>query len=282
VLQLGLIVTAFIGFTRKRYGLILGLAFFYISLLPSSRIIAEASTNQMPVLADRLLYLPSVGLSIALAFGLEWLSRRFSPQALVMTVLAITIIMTPVTWARNAEWASDVVLFESDYRKLKGKNVILMTLISAHIGEGSMKRAAEICDTHQDVLHKLTIVSTRCGFAYGHVGRYDDAEEAFFYGMKKGVSAVDAHFQLAIMYVHLNRKTDAEKHFELAVAAEDQVFMKHYRKASALIQLYPTYRPKLLEARDELEQAIELQPQHAVSRDALQALNERISIADRR
>jgi len=278
--QLGLIGLAIAGFVQKRNGLIIGLAFFYISILPSSRILSEAGIDKIPELADRLLYLPSVGLSIVLAFLLGWLLQKFKLRVVVTMVAIIPLIMTPITRARNAEWASDILLFESDYRKLKNKGEILITLVSAHVREGSMTRAVEICDTHPDAQKNQKILSTRCGIAYGHIGRYDDAEQAFFHAISKQQSAVDAHFQLAIMYVHLGRKANAENHFEQAVATEKQVFLKHYRKAMGLIQLHPDFRVKLLEARAELKQALELQPQHFESREELEKLDKKLAIPD--
>ena len=115
MLQLALVIMAIVGFRQKRYGLIAGLAFFYIAMLPASRIIGETGAN--PHLAERYIYLPSVGLAIVLAFGLKWLTQRFNLRTAIAPVLMALVILTPVTWARNAEWASDVLLYESDYRQ---------------------------------------------------------------------------------------------------------------------------------------------------------------------
>jgi tetratricopeptide (TPR) repeat protein len=281
-LQLVLLGVATAGFLQNRKGLLIGLAFFYLAILPSSRIIGESGHNQVPVLADRLLYLPSVGLSIILGFALAWLARRFEMRFLAAVIIALTLVLIPVTWARNAEWESDIRLFESDYLKLKNQRPILMPLVAAHVREGNMERGAEICDQHKDNFSSLPHFSTRCGFAYGHTGRYQDAEKAFLIAAGKKNSSHDAHFQLASMYLHLGRRSDAEHHFEQSWAGDLPEFQVHFRKAMALIQLYPNYRVKLLEARSEFEKALELQPQHYESRDQLEILNRKLAVTDRR
>jgi tetratricopeptide (TPR) repeat protein len=282
VLQLGLLGAAAVGYFQNRKGLLLGLAFFYLAILPSSRIIGESSINQTPVLADRLLYLPSVGLSIILAFALVWLAGRYKTRIWMAATVALTLVLIPVTWARNVEWESDIRLFESDYLKLKNQRPILMTLVSAHVREGQMERGAEICDQHTNTFRSMPRLTLSCGFAYGHVGRYQDAEAALLIGSKRKQSMHDAHFQLASMYLHLGRRSEAEHHFEQSWSGDLPEFQLHFRKAMALIQLYPNYRVKLLEAKSEFEKALELQPQHYESRDQLEILNRKLTVSNRR
>jgi len=175
VLQLVLLGLAIRGFIQKRYGLIAGLAFFYIAMLPASRIIA--SMGGIPHLAERYIYLPSVGLAIALAFGLKWLTQRFNLRTAMAAVFMALVILTPITWARNADWASDVLLFESDYRKGNRQRSVLHMLVSAHLKEKNYSRATEICDRHAAELKKPGQFNQRCGLAYGQLGRFDDAEQ---------------------------------------------------------------------------------------------------------
>ncbi len=83
--QLALLGFAFLRLVQKRPGLILSLAFFYLSILPSSRVLGEA--HVFPHLAERNLYMPSVGLTMALAFGLGWLAQKATLRTAVVPVL---------------------------------------------------------------------------------------------------------------------------------------------------------------------------------------------------
>ena len=271
VLQLALVIMAIVGFRQKRYGLIAGLAFFYIAVLPASRIIGTTGGN--PHLAERYIYLASVGLAIALAFGLKWLAQRFNLRTAIAPVLMALVILTPITWARNAEWASDVLLYESDYRQGNQRGEILYLLVGAHVREKNYSRATEICDKHAGEMKKMAQFSNRCGLAYGQIGRFDDAEHSFLLALKKQKLVASIHTNLASMYLHLGRRSDAQKHFELAVTTEEYPAGREYRKSYMLMKLYPSDRAKLLEAKTHLEHALQLQPQFVSAHQLLQQLN---------
>ncbi len=269
--QLALVIMAMVGFRQKRYGLIAGLAFFYIAMLPASRIIGTTGGN--PHLAERYIYLASVGLAIALAFGLKWLAQRFNLRTAMAPVLMALVILTPITWARNAEWASDVLLYESDYRQGNQQGEILYLLVGAHVREKNYSRATEICDRHADKMKSMEQFSNRCGLAYGQIGRFDDAEQSFLLAMKKQKILASIHTNLASMYLHLGRRSDAQKHFELAIATEKNPAGREYRKSYMLMKLYPSDRVRLLEAKTHLEHALQLQPQFVSARQLLQLLD---------
>ena len=81
------------------------------------------------------------------------------------------------------------------------------------------------------------------------------------------------HTNLASMYLHLGRRSDAQKHYELAVETESNPALIEYRKAYMLIKLHPSDRAKLLEAKSFLKQALQIQPQLVSARQSLEQLN---------
>ena len=272
--QLALLVAAIAGCFWKFPGPLAGMAFFYLAILPSSQILGSGVT--FGGMVDRILYLPSVGLAIILAATFSWLLRRFSPLATVVSVTLIALIMLQLSWARNAEWVNDVVLFESTYEKLNNKEIILQTLLAAYLKEKSFDRAVEVCDKHVEVLRRRESGGVHCGSAYGQVGRWSDGEKAFLLATRHRNSRVFAHFNLAMMYIHLGRRNEATQQFELAIAAEKWAFMREYFTALMLMKMHPGERTKLLEARAHLERALQLQPQHEPSRMELDELNARL------
>ena len=279
--QLALLGAGLLACIRKRPGLLAGMVFFYLAILPSSKMFGKVSLT--PGLADRVLYLPSVGLTIIIAIGLIALIRRLKLRYAVTAVAVVTLVLMPLTWARNADWIDDVTLYESDYSKLDDKRLMLSTLVAAHLRENNLDRAIEICDTHADGLRKGWPVGIHCGTAYGRTGRYSDAEQAYL----AVTNATDkrpkafARLNLAMLYLHLGRRSDAEKQFELGIAAQNQSFLGEYFSALQLLQLYPNDRTKLIEARNHLEKALELQPQHFESREELKSLNARLAPSKR-
>ncbi|MSQ97777.1 MAG: hypothetical protein EXR85_00540 [Xanthomonadales bacterium] len=275
--QVAVLAGAVMAYVRKHPLLLIGLAFFYLAILPSSGIIGAA--RAYPGLADRIMYLPAVGFVIILACGLRLLAQKFSLNAAVIATLVLTAILIPLTWARNADWDNDILLFETDYRKLQSKAPILATLLAAHLREHNYARAVELCDENRRAILGGHSAGVHCGSAYGQVGRFREAEQAYLSVASQSLGGVFADFNLAMMYIHLGRRKEAEEHIALAIAAEPKAFLRHYFKAVALIQMHPSDRDSLLAAQALLQQALELQPQHVESRKELELLNQRLSEA---
>jgi tetratricopeptide (TPR) repeat protein len=272
MLHLALLSAALYQFRRKRYGLFTGLAFFYIAMLPASRIIGDPDV--MPHLAERYLYFPSVGLAVVLAFGLRFLAQRFDVLLLASAVLAATILLTSITWARNEVWATEVKLFESEYSNGNYNRWILVWLTAAHIQDSNWRRVAEICDRHARERNLSAVISSHCGVGYGKLGRSDDAEAVFLAAISKKAGLAMAHVNLASFYLEQERWEDARKHFEMAVEAEKLPVSRAWRKGNMLVRLYPSDREKLLEAKALFEEALELQPSHGPARRWLAWVNQ--------
>jgi len=117
----------------------------------------------------------------------------------------------------------------------------------------------------------------RCGSAYMAAGRLDEAEQSFFLAMRKEQNATYAHYTLASMYVRMNRRHEAKVQFEQAINSAKNPFMKSFQTGLMLIELYPTDRNRMIEAKAHLERAAELQPQSAQVRQILDELNRALS-----
>lgn len=276
IVQLMLLAFAAFLALRKKPGLLIGLAFFYIAILPASRIVG--GLDVLPHVAERYLYMPSAGLAVALAFFLAWLARRVSPRVAALLVLVSAIALTPLTWARNEQWSSTLRLIESDYatgsRSVDTLRVLTMTLIA----KGNFARAASVCEENADRVRESWYVAGNCAQVYANLGRLDEAENAFKQVISNASATSDsrspAHMGLATLYVTQNRMLEAEDQFELAVSTQELPFMKEYLQAEKLIWMYPDDRDRLIEAKAHLEESIRLQPRFYRSRQNLAELEE--------
>jgi len=273
-LQVALLGIAIAKWMKGRAGLLTGLAFFYIAILPSSRILSEAS--HPPSLAERFLYFPSVGLAIVLAFGLVWLVKRFNPAVVGYSILTFAFILTPLTWARNTDWSTEVRLFESEYQKRPEERLVQRGLINAYLIEENYSAAIALCQHHDILESGGFMINFKCGTAYGHSGRIEMAERSFFRAMEARPKFADSYFTLASLYTFLGRKTEAREYYDKAIEVERNPAYKAFRTGFKLIQLYPTDRDKLLEARNQFETALELQPQLFLARQELALVNEQL------
>jgi len=270
VLHLALVPLVIYQLRHRRYGLVLGLVFFHIALLPASRVIGGQA---LPHLAERYLYFPSVGVAIALAFGLSAAARRVDKRWLTVVVSAVVMVLAPITIARSAVWSNDVKLFESEYGNGNASEKVLVWLTAAYLKQHRYERTAELCDSHVYTQKRSGKLSTHCAIAYSQLGRHEEAERAYLFGTGQRSVKAMAHANLARFYLDRGRRQDARKQFEAAIAAETLPANKAYRRGHMLVRLYPRDRQKLLEAKAQFELALELQPAFGPARQWLSRVN---------
>ncbi len=275
LLHATLLCVAVLMYFKKRPDLLVGLVFFYLALMPSSRIIGEPWAH--PILAERNLYLPSVGLCIALAFGLTEMVKRYNLRSAVVLISIITLIFLPMCWTRNAEWASDILLDEAEYSRGPKRGRIIQALIVDHTAAGSYPRASELCDKYSARRSSDWVLNLNCGEVYSQTGRYRDAEQAYFRAIGDDTGPSMVHHSLAGLYLRLGRKSDAKRQYEKAIEAEDIPFFKEVRAAVMLLDLYPSNRARLLEARQHAQRAISMQPQSQDARQILAQIDARLN-----
>lgn len=270
-----LVFAATLASRTKSPGLLLGLMFFYLAILPASRIVGEASVG--PHLAERYLYMSSAGIAIVLAFGIGWLAQKASLKQAVITVLTVTIILTPLTLVRNSKWASQELLAKTDINQGSKSAVLLEALVDSLLLKGKLAEAAAICEeSEQELLFRKKLVDY-CIQAYFRLGNYDNVQKAYALSMAAIEGQSSWHFDLAMVYLQVGRREEAREQFSQAVATERQEFMKEYLEAEALTNLYPSDYERLLEARSRLERSIELQPQFDQARKKLEDLDQAIN-----
>jgi tetratricopeptide (TPR) repeat protein len=132
-----------------------------LSFLPISNIIPLPSA---PV-ADRFLYMPLLGMSLAFGYGVKWFYVR--SQLVTMAAFAIFIIMAgTLTYARNFVWQTEESLWMDVVKKNPAEAIGYYNL----------------------------------GVVYGGKGMYDRAEEQYLIALEKKPDHVYALLNLGIVY----------------------------------------------------------------------------------
>jgi tetratricopeptide (TPR) repeat protein len=98
-----------VGRLRARPPVSLGMALFLVALLPVSHLLFPVNV----ILAERLLYLPSVGLSLAAA---AWAAPRLDGRAARWAAVVVVTLLGVRAAVRDPVWADDATLFEHTVR----------------------------------------------------------------------------------------------------------------------------------------------------------------------
>ena len=163
--------------TRQSRVLFLGLALTIIPFLPASNLFFPVGF----VVAERVLYLPSMGFCMLVAYGAYAFHRATSsliPRTIVkLLVLSLLVVMAARSVYRNLEWESNVTLYTSGVRCNRQNGVMLTNLGIEH---GRLKNYS-----FAETLYRTSIqVAPDHSRGYSNLGgllealkRYDEAEE---------------------------------------------------------------------------------------------------------
>jgi protein O-mannosyl-transferase len=88
------------------------IAFFFATLAPTSNVLLRVGS----IMAERWMYLPSLGLAIAVVLGLQSLHRRLptvSKSGMVAAALVLCLAWSARTYVRNFDWRDEQSLWQS-------------------------------------------------------------------------------------------------------------------------------------------------------------------------
>jgi tetratricopeptide (TPR) repeat protein len=121
LLSLGAIVAvSAYAWTRRASRIwLFALLFFFLTLLPVSNLIPIGAPRDMGFLvAERFLYLPSVGFCMGMAGIIAWLVHRLrpntllSPGRLAVYGAPLLIVLVTLTWLRNRDWQDEFRFYQ--------------------------------------------------------------------------------------------------------------------------------------------------------------------------
>lgn len=261
-----LIVASALWTRRSLPGFLLGLGFYYVAMLPSTRLFGAG--NFTVTLGERYLYLPSVGLSLGLALILPQLFALAPRRAVVAGLAVIAALFFIGTGARNVDWRSDMALWQAESRVAPDSGNTWRYLAGAYLDVGRPGEAVRICDEHLPRFRKLPKLQTHCAIAYEQLHRDREAEASYRAAIELGLGPV-GHSNLGRFLWNTGRRAESEQAYLQAIAAEYLPARKHHRRGQFLRRFYPSRRD---EAAAEFQRAVELQPRFGPARDALDDL----------
>ncbi len=208
MLAAGLVVTALAIFAfRKGHSIFLfAVVFFLFTLGPSLlSVLNEASTT--PV-SERLLYTPSIALSLSLA-GLVILLKSYARYALLAATVLISIVSVWVIRERNWDWQSQDTLWAAlirfeENRLPERKKAIEQAISWRAMGASFLARAEYFDDTKTDYLDKAEE-------AYGKVVELTAPGEAL--NIRGLISTADTHYRRAARFIKDEKTAEAADYY---------------------------------------------------------------------
>ena len=255
----GVIAVGIYLFLRRRVPVV-GLGWFFITLLPVS--------NLVPIhnpLADRYLYLPMVGFCLlmgwVLGIGLERWPRIDPPLASWVRgalILLLLCLLGGATIQRNRIWRDDASLWTATIRMAPNSAVAHGSLGKVYYDQGRIneaiaqyRKAIELNPSEFRAYYNL-------GVAHEHQNRLDEAARAYKQSIQNNPRFADAYFNLANLQVRQEALSAAASTYEqmLAIYPEDIQARNNLGVVYARLE-------RLEEAASQWQIVLELDPQNS-------------------
>jgi tetratricopeptide (TPR) repeat protein len=194
-------------------------AWILIGLLPTYALFIYTSVSP---LAERLLYLPSIGFALLCGMlfskGIEVFdSSRMRRTALTGIMVGILALYSAGTIHYNYAWADDPHLWENTIRKNPQSSLAHFNLATAYINQqrwdeaiAEYTRAVSIQPVYPEAHYSI-------GNAYAAQGRRDEAIEQYRIAVRLKPDYTDASINLAVTLHEIGREDLALKVLETAV-----------------------------------------------------------------
>jgi tetratricopeptide (TPR) repeat protein len=290
---LAAVTAAAIAAARKRPYLTVGWLWYLVTLVPVIGLIQAG----LQARADRYMYIPMIGLSIALVWGGADLLRAW-PQTRVVLAVEICAGCALVTWRQVAYWEDGVKLFQRAV-DVTGDNYVARVNLAHALREhgdeaGAIRQLQEALRIQPDsglahdglgellgkqgrwdeALTQLRLAEVslpddaalhyRIGLLLGTAGRADQAAAELSQAIRLDPRNADAHRNLGISLAMMDRLPEAAAEFRAAVELNPDDANARFNFGVALANLGQTH-----EAIAQLSEAVRLNPGLAEARAAL-------------
>ena len=202
---------------------------FLITLLPVSNIVPLRA-----LMAERFLYLPSIGFCVLVAILMERLGRpaagRPGKGARTAAVILATILVCLYgvrTMARNTDWKDSMTITKSILKVDPLNPWALMALGVAYSAEERYEMAMKPLKKVIGMAGDYFAPKNALGFCYLQLGRYDEAIAVYRDALRIKPNNLEALGSIGVAYASLGKYDEAIKHFKKAIAI-DRAYVEGY------------------------------------------------------
>ena len=284
---------------RRQRALVFSAGWFFITILPASNLFFAAGLGK----AERILYLPSVGLCFVVGCGFLALDAwpQFRVAALRVALPAVLLALGARTFRRNQDWRDDLTLAQSSLavsphsplmndlvaadlvtrgaaqqavplieeaiRQSPDKALFHVHLGVAYYSQKQTERAVAEYNTALQLEPQNADALNNLGVVYLDQGNPTEALKWFNAALAAAPAHADAHTDRGLVYLSAGRLDDAIQDFRAAIATDPARAEAHNDLGVALGR---SGRPN--EAAAEFREALRLRPDYAGARTNLNAL----------
>ncbi len=224
-------VFIFIYFFKKRPILSLGAGFFLFTYLPVSNLFFPIGT----IAGERLIFYPSVGLVIFLAYGLIKLSkikpvRIFSRLSLILFI-GLMIFYGSVSFIRSIDWLNEKNLFVSAGQCASQSVLSRSNLATVYYLQGDYQRALEESLAAKEIYPNYPKGINNLGLVYWKLGQPEKARQEYYRALKNWPPYEGVYENLILLELSQENIQQAKKWIKLIFPADlekQQIYLEKF------------------------------------------------------
>ena len=257
LLILGLIFAFIVRSFRYQRILAFSGLWIFIFLLPVSNILP---LNQ--AMAERYLYLPSVGFCLFLALVLvrffHLSPNRFIKNTAILSIILILFLYSLRTITRNRDWKDSLVLWSKTIETSPNSWKAHSNLGIAYAAIGKTEQAIALCSRAIEINPEATEVYSNLGAAYAAIGKTKEAIASYNRAIEINPDYAEAYYNFGNTYSTIGKTEQAIALYKRAIEIDP-------RFAGAYYNLGNTYSTigKTEQAIASYKRAIEINPDYA-------------------
>ncbi|XP_068627864.1 protein O-mannosyl-transferase Tmtc3 [Battus philenor] len=169
-----LIAGAIHALRTRSSALSMGLALLVLPFLPASNLFFPVGF----VVAERVLYMPSMGWCLLVAHGWRLVAKKRATLA-AAALIFLLLAFSAKTYVRNWDWKTEYSIFASGLKVNRNNAKLYNNVGHALEAEGRYADALQFFNTAVNVQPDDVGAHINVGRTYNHLGRYQEAEEAY-------------------------------------------------------------------------------------------------------
>jgi len=238
---------------KRRPYLTVGWLWYGVTLLPVIGLIQTGSQAR----ADRYTYIPMIGLSIALVWGIAELLAAW-PRLQVALAAVVVVGYVTLTWFQVQYWRDSLSLYHHAIGAVPGNYLARFNLASVLDAQGKSDEA--LAELREAVRERPYYVPARAelGQLLATQGHPAEALQELQTAVKMRPDDPDAHFRLGSVLGTLGRAGEAADQFSEAVRLQPHNADAHFNLGIALAE-----QGKLPDAEREFRATLRLRPDDA-------------------
>ncbi len=232
-------------------------------------------------MADRYTYVPFIGLTLALAWGLadlptRWAATRVDGKAGedaatrepglpswlrwtgVVTALVLTVVLAWLTHRQAMHWRNSETIFTHSLAVTEGNYLMHNNLGAELLDQGRYGEAIGHLETALELRPLYTQAHNNLGLVLSRRGEASRAEHHFRRTLEIDSGFAEAYLNLGNLYAAQGRPNEAVTEFRAALRADSRLAEAHNNLANTLAS-----QGRLDEALEAYEAALALRPNYA-------------------